>query len=110
MTSNVETVRHLTSQIDGFLSDDEGELLYRLARNVPRGQAIVELGRFKGKSTVWLAKGTESGHKNRVYSIVPAAGSKDRTSGGNNNTSTAFLTNLTKAGVHDTVVAFSYNF
>lgn len=107
MTSNIETVRQLASQIDGFLSDDEGELLYRLARNVPRGQAIVELGRFKGKSTVWLAKGTESGQKNRVYSIAPAAGSKDRISGGNNNTSTTFLTNLTKAGVHDTVVALA---
>ena len=52
MANEVESVRQLTSEIEGCISDAEGELLYRLAKAVPEGQAIVEVGRGKGKSTV----------------------------------------------------------
>ncbi|GAH41399.1 unnamed protein product, partial [marine sediment metagenome] len=90
--------------IDGWLSDSEGELLYKLAKEVPSGQAIVELGSWKGKSTVWLAKGTEAGQRNEVYSIDPHSGTKAHVSEGEMNTYTAFLTNLTKAGGQATVV------
>ena len=104
MTNDIVRVRQLTSEIDGWLSDGEGELLYELAKGVPSGQAIVELGSWKGKSTVWLAKGTEAGQRNKVYSIDPHSGSKAHVSEGEMNTYTAFLTNLTKAGVQATVV------
>ena len=43
MTNDIVRVRQLTSEIDGWLSDGEGELLYELAKGVPSGQAIVEL-------------------------------------------------------------------
>jgi predicted O-methyltransferase YrrM len=75
MANEVESVRQLTSEIEGCISDAEGELLYRLAKAVPEGQAIVEVGRGKGKSTVWLAKGSEAGEKNKVYSIASHKGS-----------------------------------
>jgi predicted O-methyltransferase YrrM len=104
MTDDIEKVRQLTSEIDGWLSDSEGELLYKLAKNVPRGQAIVELGSWKGKSTVWLAKGTEAGQGNKVYSIDPHSRSKAHISEGERNTCPAFLTNLTEAGVQNAVV------
>jgi predicted O-methyltransferase YrrM len=104
MTNDIVMVRQLTSKIDGWLSDSEGELLYNLAKGVPSGQAIVELGSWKGKSTVWLAKGTEAGQRDKVYSIDPHSGSKAHVSEGEMNTYTAFLTNLTKAGVQATVV------
>jgi len=104
MTNDIVRVRQLTSEIDGWLSDGEGELLYELAKGVPSGQAIVELGSWKGKSTVWLAKGTEAGQKDKVYSIDPHSGSKTHVSEDEMNTYTAFLTNLTKAGVQATVV------
>ena len=109
MTNDIVRVRQLTSEIDGWLSDGEGELLYELAKGVPSGQAIVELGSWKGKSTVWLAKGTEAGQRNKVYSIDPHSGSRAHVSEGEMNTYTAFLTNLTKAGVQATVVPLVTN-
>ena len=109
MTNDIVRVRQLTSEIDGWLSDGEGELLYELAKGVPSGQAIVELGSWKGKSTVWLAKGTEAGQRNKVYSIDPHSGSKAHVSEGERNTYTVFLTNLTKAGVQATVVPLVTN-
>ena len=58
MANEVESVRQLTSEIEGCISDAEGELLYRLAKDMPEGQAIFEIGRGRDKSTVWLAKGS----------------------------------------------------
>jgi len=104
MTNDIVRVRQLTSEIDGWLSDSEGELLYNLAKEVPSGQAIVELGSWKGKSTVWLAKGTEAGQRNKVHSVDPHSGSKAHVSEGETNTYPAFINNLTKAGVQDIVV------
>ena len=48
--TNLGKVRQLTSGIDGWLSDGECELLYELAKKVPSGQAILEIGSWKGKS------------------------------------------------------------
>ena len=104
MTNDIEKVRQVTSEIDGWLSDSEGELLYKLAKNIPSGQAIVEIGSWKGKSTVWLAKGTEAGQGNKVYSIDPHSRSKAHISEGERSTYPTFLTNLNKAGVQNTVV------
>lgn len=42
--------------IPGFLGENEGRLLGTIAACVPRGGAIVEIGSFKGKSSVILAK------------------------------------------------------
>lgn len=38
MTNDIVRVRQLTSEIDGWLSDGEGELLYNLAKGVPSRQ------------------------------------------------------------------------
>ena len=102
--TNLGKVRQLTSGIDGWLSDGEGELLYELAKKVPSGQAILEIGSWKGKSTVWLAKGTEAGQRNKVHSVDPHSESKAHISEGETNTYPAFVDNLTKAGVQDIVV------
>ena len=104
MTDDIEEVRQLTSEIDGCLSDDEGELLYKLAKKVASGQAIVEIGSWKGKSTVWLAKGTEAGQGNKVYSIDPCRTNNANVNEDERSTYTTFLSSLTKAGVQDTVV------
>jgi predicted O-methyltransferase YrrM len=103
MANETESVRKLTSGIEGCISDAEGKLLYRLAKDVPEGQAIVEVGRGKGKSTVWLAKGSEAGDKNKVYSIASHMGSPDHVKVDEENMRTEFI--LTKARVQDTVVS-----
>jgi len=100
----IEQVKRLAGEIDGWLSDAEGELLYKLAKNVPKGQAIVEIGSWQGKSTVWLAKGTEAGQKNKVYAIDPHRGSGAHVSEGEEDTYPTFLVNLSKAGVINRVV------
>ncbi len=102
--NDVDKVIQLTNGIDGWLSDSEGELLYELAKKVPSGQAIVEIGSWNGKSTVWLAKGTEAGQRNKVHSIDSHSGSKAHISEGETNTYPVFINNLTKAGVQDIVV------
>jgi hypothetical protein len=42
-----------------LITDEIGEELYRLAREVHPDRAIVELGSFEGKSTSYLARGAE---------------------------------------------------
>ncbi len=105
MANEVESVRQLTSEIEGCISDAEGELLYRLAKDVPEGQVIVEVGRGKDKSIVWLAKGSEAGEKNKVYSIASHKRSADHVKVDEKNIHAEFIANLTKVRVQDTVVA-----
>lgn len=57
--------------IPGWLTPGEGELLYRQAARCSLELAIVEIGAFKGKSTVCLARGSMAGQRAKVYSIDP---------------------------------------
>lgn len=59
---------------DGWLTKREGPLLYNLARKCKKGTAIVEVGSFKGKSTIYLAGGSKNGSRNTVYAIDPHTG------------------------------------
>lgn len=56
--------------IEGFLSADEAELLYRLATEVPENGNIVEIGSYRGKSTVCLGLGARWAKAN-VWAIDP---------------------------------------
>jgi len=107
MTSGIEKTSQLTSHIIGWLSDGECELLYALAKNVPAGQAIVEIGSWAGKSTVWLAKGTMAGHNCTVYSVAPQPQTRLDKGLGLMNTYPAFATNIAKARVDHIVVPLS---
>jgi len=59
----------------------------------------VEIGSWKGKSTIWLAKGAKAGSQNEVFAIDPHQGSKAHTDEGEESTYPTFLTNLEKAHV-----------
>ena len=48
---------------------DEAALLYRLARNVPQGAAVAEIGRFKGGSTLLLASALPDGAELWSYDL-----------------------------------------
>lgn len=63
--------------VEGWLSVGEGRALFDLAASVPPGLVIVEIGSWKGKSTLWLAAGARSGNGARVYSIDPHTGTQD---------------------------------
>ena len=58
--------------IDGWLSDDQALRLWTLARSVPHNGRIVEIGSFRGRSTVVLATAATAGVD--VVAIDPHAG------------------------------------
>jgi predicted O-methyltransferase YrrM len=71
LTDRLELARATAATIDGWLTDREGELLFRLADGCPPGAAIVEIGSWKGKSTVWLASGVRDPGPTMVFAIDP---------------------------------------
>ncbi len=44
------------AEVEGYLSEDAGRLLFDFAKQVPEDGLIVELGSYKGKSTICLAQ------------------------------------------------------
>lgn len=95
----------LAQNIDGFLTNREGQLLYSLAKqSVPYGNTV-EIGSWKGKSTVWIAQALkDSGGDRIVYAIDPHTGSlehqKDNTKIW---TFDEFQKNINNAGVSSAV-------
>jgi hypothetical protein len=54
--------------IEGVTSIEGGELLFREARGVRKG-CIVEIGSYRGRSTVCLACGSRKGEGKEIFSI-----------------------------------------
>jgi MMP 1-O-methyltransferase len=72
-TEFVTRVKPLIADIPGWLTDEEGEALYELARACRGDGVIVEIGSWKGKSTVCLGLGSQAGSSVPVYAIDPHA-------------------------------------
>jgi hypothetical protein len=60
------------SEVDGWMSPDQAERLYRAAAGVRAGDQIVEIGSFRGRSTIVLAGAVPDGVQ--VVAIEPHAG------------------------------------
>ncbi|MBN2421624.1 class I SAM-dependent methyltransferase [Candidatus Woesearchaeota archaeon] len=86
------------NKIDGLISDIEAELLFSLAKKCKNKGVIVEIGSWKGKSTVCLALGSKKGSKNKIYAVDP------HIIEGFNSTYNEFITNIKKAKVEDVVI------
>ena len=70
--SEFETrVKPLITDVPGWLTDEEGEALYELARACTGKGVIVEIGSFKGKSTVCLGLGSRAGASVPIYAVDP---------------------------------------
>jgi predicted O-methyltransferase YrrM len=63
--------------IGGWLTEDEGVFLYQNAKKVNPNDTIVEIGSWKGKSTVCLAKGSQNGSQATIYAVDPHMGSSE---------------------------------
>jgi predicted O-methyltransferase YrrM len=85
--------------IEGWLSDAQGRVLMRLAAAATGRGAIVEIGSWKGRSTVWLAAGAKLAGR-RVYAIDRHTDSREDPTA---NTFSEFLTNIERTGVADAV-------
>jgi MMP 1-O-methyltransferase len=86
-------VKPLMADIPGWLTDEEGEALYELARSCTGDGVIVEIGSWKGKSTVCLGLGSQAGCSVPIYAIDPHA---DYRFGD-------FKTNVERAGIAELV-------
>lgn len=87
------TVKPLIADVPGWLTNEEGEALYELARGCTGSGVIVEIGSWKGKSTICLGLGSRAGNGVRIFAIDPHA---DYRFGD-------FKTNVDRAGITDLV-------
>ena len=102
-----DEVSGLIADVDGWLSPDQAARLYAAAASTQPGQTIVEIGSFRGRSTVVLASAAPDGVD--VVTIDPHAGT-DRGPQEIRGYQTAavgdhevFIANLAAAGVGDRV-------
>lgn len=101
----IQEVRNIVRGVDGWLDYGEGELLYRLASECSGEGVIVEIGSWKGKSTIWLAAGSLRGKRVSVHAIDPHLGSPEHRSGDHPVwTFDDFKANINMAGVQEMVV------
>jgi len=70
--NETETIKNIFSHFEGLISENESMLLYNLAKNCTGNKGIiVEIGSWKGKSTICLAKGSKVANKVKIYAIDP---------------------------------------
>lgn len=81
----------------------EGRLLCKLASECIGKGVIVEIGSWKGYSTIWLASGSKAWNHVDVYAVDTFAGDKLGVSHGETDTFVDFRNNITDAGVKDIV-------
>jgi predicted O-methyltransferase YrrM len=62
-------------QVEGWLSDDQARRLWDCARDLPDAASIVEIGSFRGRSTIILALAAPSG---AVVTAIDPHGGSDR--------------------------------
>ncbi|KAF2391004.1 MULTISPECIES: class I SAM-dependent methyltransferase [Pseudomonas] len=69
-TDRLRDIHTFFQLTDGMISIEEGLVLYSLASQVQSG-CIVEVGSYRGRSTVFLGQGSLAGHGAPVYAIDP---------------------------------------
>lgn len=89
-------------KVPGMLTRDEVEYLCRLGRESPGTGVIVEIGSWKGKSTISLALGSMAARSEKVYAVDPHKPLAEE--GYAEDTEAEFLKNIKEAGVHGHVV------
>ena len=99
MDAVLDRVSAVTSDIEGWLSDSQGRALLAAAAATTGRGAIVEIGSWKGRSTVWLAEGARLAGQ-RVHAIDRHTQSLEDPSA---NTLAEFLGNIRRAGVADVI-------
>lgn len=98
-------VKEATDKVGGWLTDAEGEFLYNAAKGCQGNGVIVEIGSWKGKSTIWLAEGSKAGGNVKIYAIDSHTGSTEhKKMFGEVLTFKEFKENIKRANVEDIVV------
>ena len=96
--------------IEGWLDDDEAELLIAAAAHVARGEGartLVEIGSYQGRSTIVLGAVLRAlSPQSRLYAIDPhlgTVGAEDARLSQGSPTLDAFLANIAAAGVAEQI-------
>lgn len=71
-------IQEAIKSIQGWCSPTEAHALYQAAKNCSGKGVIVEIGSWKGKSTIPLGLGSQDGKKIKIYAIDPHTGSPDQ--------------------------------
>ena len=103
---SIQEIQKITDRVDGWLGKWEGPYLYSLAKIGSTKGAIIEIGSWKGKSTIWLAKGSKAVNGEKVYAIDPHIGGPDYEKLGYKDIHTEgeFKENIRIAGVESIVI------
>ena len=97
-------VKQIINSVEGWLLDGEAEELFNVAKNCKGKGEIVEIGSWKGKSTICLAKGSKLGANIIVTAIDPHIGSTEhKKTFGKVETFLDFKKNIRLAGIEDLV-------
>lgn len=96
------------SGIAGWLTKNEASFLYSQAKKSSKKHAILEIGSWKGRSTVCLGLGIRDGNRGQVYAIDPHKDTTEHKKWSGKaetyDTYRIFLDNVKKAGIDKYVV------
>lgn len=94
-------LKKIIAGIHGWLTDKEAGFLHKAANDCKGKGAIVEIGSWKGKSTVVIASGLAVENNQKVHAIDPFTGSNEHKtkSGRDAKTFKEFKSNIKKAGL-----------
>ena len=96
--------KNAANNVEGFPFGTEEAILYSLAKRCNARGVIVEIGSWKGRSTVLLAKGSKAGQGVKIYAIDPHEGKAEDLRPVLTPTFEEFTKNIGNAQVEDIVV------
>jgi len=94
-----------TMSLPGWLSLNEGRLLYDLVKTTPRNGEVVEIGSFQGKSTIFIASALKNLNRPAMFSIDPHVGQTHVGKKEFSPTFVSFQRNIKNAGISKYVTA-----
>ena len=101
----LDKIKDTLKDMEGWMGDGEGQILYKLAGKCKGKGVILEIGSWKGRSTIWLANGSMAGPNVTVYAVDPHTGSPEhKKKFGAISTFEEFKENIRTAGVQEIVV------
>jgi MMP 1-O-methyltransferase len=93
------------AQIGGWLTEKEGRFLYESAKKALPGHNIIEIGSWKGRSTICFGLGAKEGSSAKIYAIDPHTGSPEHIKRfGYVNTYDEFTENIKNAGIDQYII------